>query len=56
VKYIGHGNKEIVERVLSPIEAKEKIKKINKNFFFNGFMLLTLFSYFKISLICIIQI
>jgi len=30
VKYIGHGNKEIVERVLSPIEAKEKIKKIKE--------------------------
>ncbi len=30
MKYIGHGNKEIVERVLSPIEAKEKIKKIKE--------------------------
>ena len=30
MKYIGHGGKEIVERVLSPIEAKKRIKGLKK--------------------------
>jgi len=30
MQYIGHGNKEIIERVLSTIDAKEKIKGLKK--------------------------
>lgn len=30
MKYVGHGDKEIVERVLSPIEAKKRIKELKK--------------------------
>ena len=30
MKYIGHGGKEIVERVLPPIEAKKRIKELKR--------------------------